>query len=374
MKPRLVCVAVAAFMATSSCLAANAPAPPNSSPPVSSAPQPLYKSIWQVDDKGAIIHLQSGLSCDPENNTFRRTDVRAYKPTGLDVSCNYIDAWKTLITLYLTRREHNSLADDFAEAEREMLRVSPDASPLPSSGETGGLRSALYRRSGGSIKEGIFIGDISGWTLEYRATWTNDEDATVFAEVAALTTRARESAGGHLERCAKSSVPARDGVAVASDKSAMNVAFTASAMVEALPDSGKFTPDPAIRPVEWCVETSITDADQTMLLWHGLNEMGTTVEADRATLMTTENPLVLESYADPEFNKIETELKRTDTPIYTVTRANGDDVDVVDYFSRRPDGVTLAHLASDLLSHKVHVTARYNAKTKSIIFATPESH
>src|SRR6476620_3822910 len=99
-------------------LADKPPAEPDAPGARAHASQPLYKSIWRRDDKGDIVHLQSGLACDARVGDFARVDIRAYKSSGLDVSCNYLDAQKNFITMYLTRRAGQTLADDMAEAKR----------------------------------------------------------------------------------------------------------------------------------------------------------------------------------------------------------------------------------------------------------------
>jgi hypothetical protein len=144
-------------------------------------------------------------------------------------------------------------------------------------------------------------------------------------------------------------------------------------MVQALPGgSVKFAPDPATATVEWCVEGPPLDsAEEAVLLWHGLNASGGITDADRISLITTGDPLIFDSRADSELNKIASELKRTDLPIYAITTTKGDDVDVLAFYAHRPDGPTLAHLISDVVHGRARVPARYNPKTKKITIATP---
>jgi hypothetical protein len=361
--------------------AAWADTPPSGSTqaPTNPQKQPIYRSIWNLGDNGAITHLQSGLVCDAEIDQLQRLSVLAFKPNGLDVGCDYATVGKdATVTEYITRRGAETLTDDLAEARSELLHrldglkllrdsQSKDFAP----GST--WLKEIYSRSDGKFLEGIWLSDIGGWTLEYRVTYRPDHEAVAFSELAALWARAEATAGAHLVRCAQSASPIRDGVAVENDTGVMAVAFTASAMLEGMPEAAsKFGPDVAAVPVEWCVETSVGAGEESALLWHGLNASGVTADADRVSLITTGAPLILESRADSELNKIESELKRTDLPIYAVTTAIGDeDVDVLAFYARRPNGPTLARLMSDFIHRKAKVPARYNRRTKKITIATP---
>jgi len=337
--------------------------------------QPVYKSIWRQDDKGDIVHLQSGLACDAGIGTFRRTEVHAYSPTGLDVSCNYLDAQHSGITLYLTRRAAQSLDDDFKEAEREMIGMYPDASPIAApvaAAAADFTRIAFYSRQGGQIREGIWIGDVQGWTLEYRGTWQPGDEAATLAEIAALTARASASAGTELGLCAKLPSPVRDGVAV-TDKSEISSALVSATLLAAAVDLPDAVPDKSAA-ITWCAESPVGDGDDAVLLWHGVHADGSDALIDRVTPYTLEEPQPVTSSVDSSLNDILSEMSKAPKakPRWTIAFANDEGNWTMAFYDGRPPASALAKVVLDLRDHKAHPLGGYNAKGKNITISLPE--
>lgn len=364
----------AAFVALAGAARADTPPAATANPAPGSG---IPHSVWQLDDLGNATHLQSQWQCPARFGDYKRHDLRTYDAYGLDVSCDYAGEDGD-ITLYLTKRSGGDLNADFEGAKKAILQRVPDATPAAES-EPSTFASdrswveQIYAGHGGAARDGVWYAWAGDWEFEIRATYLASRTADTLAMLKQMTDAARP-ATDHLARCAKSAVTTRDGTIVSEeDKVAMVVAYTASAVAEQLPDStAQFAPDPATLPVEWCAEDGVHDAEAPVLLWHGLNGAGQAVEADRASLMTMGDPVVLESRVDPELNKIEAELKRADLPIYAVTVANGDDVDVLGFFAHRPDGAALAHLMADIVHNRMHIAGKYNLKTKQITIVTPE--
>jgi hypothetical protein len=368
---RLRVFGIVAVATITPCFAANAPQPQSAGPsPESSGltPQPLFKSIWREDEKNAIVHLQSGLSCDAHVGTFRRQDVHVYKPTGLDISCNYMDAQRSLITLYLTRRDGNSLADDFTEAEREMLQISPDTSPLSAPTETNGLRSALYARSGGTIREGIWVGDITGWTLEYRATWKPSDEAVTLDEISALTAMASRTAGTLLGLCAKSPVPARDGTALIDKSEIQQTLIMASLMMGGQAMLSK--KDGTTR--FWCAESVVGQDDDSYLLWHAILADGADAGADKLTGFTAAEPVPLMSEADELTNKVLAEAAKTTLPKrrWTLSRLSDTGTWLYGFYDGRPTTSDLAKMMTGIEHRTAHPLSGFDPKTKKITIVT----
>lgn len=370
-------IPVAAVAMLSLANTAWADTPPATTP----APQAvggIPHSVWQLDDLGNATHLQSQWQCPAAIGEYRRHDLRTYDTFGLDVSCDYAGGDGD-ITLYLTKRAGGDLNADFEGAKGAIRQRFPsatllaDAEQVTFSSERTWLH-AIYDDQSRAAREGLWYAWAGDWEFSARATYRASRTDNTLAMLKQMTDAARVATDG-LARCAKSAVPSRDGAPATDDvPGAMFLAYAASAMAQTLPDvSAKFTSGSPTLPVEWCAEDGIRGAEAPVLLWHGLNSSGQTEEADRASLMTMGDPIVLESRADPDLNTIEAELKRHDLPIYVVTTTDGDDVEVLGFFSRRPDGPTLARLMSDLVQHHAHIAGSYNVKTKKITVAMPEN-
>jgi len=378
MKGELGWIALSAIAMAGPCLAANAPAPQNVPAANSSAPepQPLYKSIWRVDTNGTITHLQSGLACAPDVGAFRRQNVTAYQPSGLDVSCNYMDRQKSLITVYLTRRGNDSLADDFTEAEREMLQAYPDASPLPKPVQQDNMQNARYTREGGQIREGIWIGDLTGWTLEFRATWIPDDEAAALSEIVALAAQAQASAGALLGVCAKRPVPVRDGVLV-TDKDDIEATLMSQTIVEAAAESAAADKTGAVETqTTWCAENVIGEGDDAMLLWRGVNADGSDAEIDRITPFTLEEPDVVTSSVGSALEKILGELNggKPRKKRWAVTFANDEGNWTLAFYDGRPDSAALLKIGTDIRYQRAKPLGGYSVKDKQITITVPDKN
>lgn len=366
------------------CSSSSAATPPAQVPveaePAQHKAQPVYKSIWRTDDKGGIVHLQSGLACDAQVGDFRRTGVTAFNATGLDISCNYMDAQKTLITIYLTRRANDSLADDFAEAERELIGAYPDASNISAPQSTAvpagpAMQSAFYARQGGQIREGIWIGDLSGWTLEYRATWAQSEEAQTLSEIALLTQKAVQSASPQTGICAKAVPPVRDG-AIITDKDEISQYLMMQSLLgaaEAVTDQ-KTAPG---KPVTWCAEGAAGPADAHLLLWHAVYGDGSDASADKITPATEEEPMQLMSAPDMLANLADGsgDKKKADArPRWTVSVSQGQKVWIFAIYDGRPGVEALAQFATDIAADKAKPLGGYSVNGKNITIEIPEGH
>lgn len=352
--------------------------PPSSPVPAGAAPnapeaQPVYKSIWREDDQGNIVHLQSGLACDARVGALGRMNVHVYKPSGLDVSCNYIDAARNFITIYLTRREGQSLKDDLAEAQRELVGMHPDVTErAPAAASAGGLafETAFYSRDGGQTMEGIWVGDVAGWTLEYRATWLPAQENAMLDGIAALTKRAQESAGAQLGVCAKLPMPARQGTLVTSKDE-----IDSALMMQTLMGAVAVTTDkPAAveRPLTWCAENPVGPKDAYLLLWHGVFADGTDALADRVTPATLEVPMALTSQPDSLANLVEGGNSKPER--WSVSVQDGTQVWIYALYDGRPGAEALAELAAGIGDNKVQPIGGYKVDGKNITITMPGSH
>jgi len=345
------------------------------SSPVANTAQQIPHSIWRLDDKNDATHLQTGLVCPAISGNFKRTAMRFYKASGLDVSCNYLDSEKTLVTIYLTRRGTQSVADDFENAKRELTQVTPTAQPLPDTDQKAFVSdmkwsTLLYSEQDGRIHSGIWITDLHGWTFEYRATYAVANEATALSEMAALTDSAEKTAGTVLATCEKSSVPERSGVLVA-DKDAMQQALVLASVLGAVTPDKDGHAQPAPRVVIWCPETEITSSGDRMLLWHAAFEDGSDAAADRITPEILEDPPTLEAAPDPFGSIVQNEIKGGKANNWTAKIYNGNKTWLFGLFSGRPTGEALGALMFDITHGKAKPIGGYSASGKNISIQLP---
>lgn len=337
-------------------------------------------SVWKTQAGGTALHLQSSWDCPASFGAYTRDRLNVFDTYGLDVDCNYVDGRGSEITLYLTKHADDDSNADLEIGKNALLKHMPDAVAL-AAGDQATFPSAmefahiLYAVSGGRMHSGIWFGHTGDWIFEIRATYAADKQAAVFDALGRMTAHLTDGAGAHLMRCAKSSVPLRDGNAVkaaGTELNAMVLAYLVGAATEGDPDVKDRKPlDPKTLPVEWCAEEGVANASAPVLMWHGLNSDGAAVEADRASLMTVGEPLVLEVRLNAELNIIESELKSTELPIYDAAMTNGDERVLYQFFSRRPQGTALAQILADIAGHKGRIYGKINIKTRQISISMP---
>lgn len=344
--------------------------------PKAPEPQPLYKSIWRQDEQGNIVHLQSGLACDMRAGALARLSVNVYRASGLDVSCNYIDAARNFVTLYLTRREGQSLADDMSEAQRELVAMHPDvtghapvgAIPLAT---TPAFQTAFYSRDGGQTMEGIWIGDLNGWTLEYRVTWLPANETMMLAGLAALTARAQASAGAQLGLCAKQAAPKRDGTPVTS-KDEIEAALMMQTILSAGAAAATDSPSAIEKPMTWCAENPVGPKEAGFLLWHAVFADGSDAKADRVTPASVEEPMQLMSDTNALAAIVDGENGKPER--WTLSVQDGKQVWIYALYDGRPSADALAQWAADIASDKVKPVGGYKVDGKNITINMPGQH
>lgn len=341
------------------------------------APPPL--SVWQTAPDRTAQNPQSGWNCPAEVGGFQRTRFTAYNTSGTDVSCNYVDANHVVVTIYLTRRDGGrSLAEDFAEAKRELLQYAPDAVPLPAAEQKTiagdlGWTSLIYSEKDGTNRSGIWMADVSGWTLEFRTDYEPADEQQAFDEMALLTKDAVDTAGAHLSRCAKSEIPARDGIAVTDKDAIMQdvIVFAASLQVDA--GAGKDSLPSEQPPAEWCAEDLVADLQVPVLMWHGLDAKSAAASWDRATLMTIgEPPAVLSrpSLVIALVRKSESQGKDA-ALAYALTLDDGEETLILGFFTGRPSASALGKPLEDAAQHHLQPLAGVDRKGGKITIYMP---
>ena len=358
------------FVASSA--AADAP----NAPVRQAAPPP---SVWQSPMWGDMEHLQSGLLCPSHFGDYHRDSAMVFDAFGLDVGCDYRTR-NSAITLYLTRRSGSGLDAALAEAESEVMKFGAAKHPQ-ALGRTrltaAGLdwTTTLYAEDGG-LRSSIWLADLNGWTLEYRATYAIAQAARVRADLEQMTANVESSAGAHLALCARSAVPARDGLIVTDAAEISSAALTTSldgggAMAAA--HDGKARREPA--PV-WCADQPVARDGFHLLFWRAVDAAtGADAHADRITIIdNTARPApVLQVAADSLGDLANNARGRGDgkPQRWAATITTPEHVLILGYFHGRPSAVTVASLYSDILTGKAKAVGSYSASGKDIVINVP---
>jgi hypothetical protein len=358
-------IVIACLLAAGAALAdaTQAPAPPGQPPP-----PPL--SVFQPSDAaGSWRHLQSGLICPARMGAYLRTRVVVFDQYGLDVGCNY-KAGASDITVYLTRRA-GALGDVMADAKRGLLQVGASRHPALVSDTreaAAGLTwlTAIYAEDG-DLHSGIWIADLSGWTLEYRATYAATSEADVFADIDRFTAEVQASAAPRLALCARSAPPPR-GAAMITDRkdleqsSMMTSILGGAALAAAHQGKGK-----AGLEFTWCPEAPIAKGDVRFLFWRAVNPDGADARFDRLTAMTQGEPPTLALDPDEMAGLVAANSGHGAKTIrWTAAVRTGDHVSIFAYFDGRPDADAAADLLADILAGKVKPVGGYGANGKNI--------
>lgn len=365
-------LAVIALLFAASAALADTP-PPSGPVSAPSGPPAQPLSVWRPLGHGDMEHVQSGLVCPGTTGGYRQSGLIMYDQLGLDVSCNY-GAQPHDITVYMTRRDTGEIDPLFAAAQRDLLSVGAERHPrliARSRPDIGGWTwiTALYGEDG-DIHSAIWMADLHGWTLEYRATYPAALETQVSADLAAITTWVQSSAGARLDRCAKSTPPTRDGVRVADKKTLDNNAMMTAvlgAAGQAMAQDGKGTPAGA---TTFCLEKTILDQPHRMQFWRGVADDGSAAPADQISGLTTGPPPILRIESDALASLVE----KSSTAQWTATMNEGGQTSVYAYFQGRPSPQTVAALFSDILADKAKPLIGYSAHGKTINISMPGKH
>jgi hypothetical protein len=359
--------ALAALAMAGRCWADVAPAKnPRSDPPL---------SVWRNNAAAVPEHLQSGLVCPATFRGYNRTNLHIYDGFGLDVSCNY-QADHSDITVYLTRRTDTDLQAAVDQAKREFLQVRT-AEYHPQFVSTthptdGGLAwTVLLYADDYDLHDGIWLADLGGWTLEYRATYRKDIEVQAVADIDAMTAAVLASAGPRLTACAKQPPPARIGVPITDAKAAQEAAeetATLGGIYAIAAADPKIKKEPAA-PTLWCAEATFPNDKLPVLFWRGVHPDGSDAQTDRVTLMTQGDPPEMTVAGDALAALAE--QARPGSATWAARVVTGDMTRIYAMFKGRPAPSALAAVFVDALSgHRAPLTG-YGAKGSKITIELP---
>ena len=221
-------------------------------------------------------------------------------------------------------------------------------------------------------RDGIWIADLSGWTLEFRSTYRASSEADTLADIAAMTQVVLRSAGAHLDLCAKTPPPLRNGEPIRDAKadkdSAMMGAILGGAILAAGTNGGEALP---AAPVTWCAEQPLRLGNTDALFWRGVHDDGSDAETDRVTGMTFGNPPTLAVGTDAMTNLVEGQSGGS--PKWSATMADAEHTRIYGYFTGRPPPEALSALFADIASGKANPHIGFGVKGTSISIELPSA-
>jgi hypothetical protein len=317
------------------------------------SPSDVPKSIWQREADASGTHLQSRLKCPVSAARFRLTALITTDAFGFDVWCQYDTATRDRITLYLSRRQGESLQDELEGAKSAIPMSMPGATLIAADSQESftsdpAWLSALY--DVGQSKTGIWVTDFSGWTFKFRATYAAAEQESAFQAMTELTGAAANSAGAHLAACAAAPMAERTGNAVASDD-------RAAAPMAIVGIAGHFAKSDKARPEPvWCIERAYENLSAPILGWRNIGERELSTAVQRFTLMTIQAPpvfdLVASRFASAGLNKMRNETSNRWLAHVLVGDVSGNPAAFA-FFDDEPNPELIAPIVEQIVSGKM---------------------
>lgn len=316
------------------------------------------KSIWRQESSGDGVHAQSTLVCPAKVAGFDRSLLAPFDNFGFDVGCNF-DRAGARVTLYLTRRTNRTLQDDLTAAQSAMKQNMTDVQPITGATAMPGTLGALYARTDGT-RTGVWVADVFGWTLKFRATFAVDRESDVLSAMSGLTARANDTAGKHLGACAAAPPVTRSGATITDKEQNDSLAMMAG-ILSATADAGEKSAGAATQ--QWCAEEAAGDQEIPLLFWRNIKAAADGGPADRISLMTVGEPPMLISSGNPLLSEIE---KDSGGPIYELDAYQGTTAFVFAFFKGRPAAATLSPIAKDIFLGKRNPLVSYDTKSNTI--------
>ena len=192
-------------------------------------------------------------------------NVMTFDGVGFDVGCNYGGAAGGAVTICLTRRGQQILADEMDRADSELQYTYSDSEKLetpemPALFAYTPFMSSDYLLTGINAHSGIWLTDYSGWTLKFRATYLAGDWQPAYDAMTELLASA-EPARTHLSNCAQDPEPVRDGRRI-EEQPATN---TATMIVMALKEmEGAASLDEL--PI-WCAYNAFATDTENFVVW-----------------------------------------------------------------------------------------------------------
>jgi hypothetical protein len=329
-------------------------------------PVPVSKSIWRVGADGAAAHVQSTLNCPAQIGEFRGGKATVHDAFGLDVSCTFDLPNAARITISLTKRNGQSLQDDFNAARAAIAAHQPDRDMIEGPAELiAGSRPALstaYAIDENDATTALWLTNLSGWTLKFRAFYLDHARTETMEALAGLSRQVQSTAGVHLAGCAAAPPVVRRGVQITDQEFARHLSLIAGMSEQA----GTESVAPLPRNERWCVEDKIDAREAPMLYWRNVATGGSDGPVDRLTLMTEEEPPTWLLSANAAANLLVDAKDAPGALIHQLTEPRGGKIFMFAHYRGRPPLAQLAPLVRRIIAGQAKPIARYDPKTNTV--------
>ncbi len=329
---------------------------------------------WRTVGGDGRSHAWSGLLCPMRLRQFVRTTIKTFDRFGLDVGCDY-NAPTSDITLYLTRRGAAPLSAAMVEAKRELETARPAEhaqlnSGNPSAGGNLSWQVALYDSDPG-VRDGIWIADLHGWTLELRATYHKEDERTALADLAAFTDLAETSAGARLSLCARALPPRRAGAPITNAHEVSEAAMMTSILEGAAQATLKQGRNSLPHPLIWCAEKPVDQNGLQMLFSRAIEPDGADANSDQVSLMTGDSTETL--VVAPDGGGIGALLSSANGKAekWSATIESKEQTLIFAYFDGRPSSDAVTDLFARILKGEAKPIGGFSAKGKDITVILP---
>ncbi|MDZ4867730.1 MAG: hypothetical protein SGI91_10435 [Alphaproteobacteria bacterium] len=329
-------------------------------------PVPTSKSIWHVNAAGDAVHAQSTLVCPARAGQFKGGHATVHDGFGLDVSCSFDLPHAARITIFLTKRTGQSLQDDFNATRAAIAahRPNQDLSEIQTDDLVGppNFLSTSYALDDGNAAMGVWMADLSGWTLKYRAFYVESAHVATIEALVKLVNQMRTTAAVHLAACAAAPPVVRSGTQITDRELTRRLSLIAGMSEQAGDES--ITPLP--KNERWCVESKIEAREAPMLYWRNVANNGADGPVDRLTLMTEEEPPTWLISANATASMLVDARDGPGALIHQLTEPRDGKVFMFTYYRGRPSLTTLAPLVRSIIAGQVRPIAKYDPATNTV--------
>ena len=324
------------------------------------------KSIWQREKDASGTHLQTGLKCPVSAGAFKLTGLLATDAFGFDVWCQYDTTTRERITVFLTRRQGESLEDHFEGAKTAITTTVASASlvgggePISFTTDPAWL-SAVYDE--GRLRSGVWVTDFSGWTFKFRATYPPAQQQAALDAMSEIAATASMSAGTHLAACAAAPMPERGGQRVTRTTDTGTLLGTLGTGWIL----GQSLKQDTSQPV-WCMEKAFDNLAAPIQGWRNIAERSDGTPVQRFTLMTVGPPPTFDLAANPfvssGLNKARNETDKFRAHVLAVVGGNPA---AFAFFDGEPDMDAVAGIVDSILASKEQPVVYINRQGTVVI-------
>lgn len=329
-------------------------------------------SVWQLKKEGGYEHLLTGLRCPATLGVYHRRTVAVFDKFGLDVGCDYSGA-SAGVSYYLTHRNGSGLEEAMVEAKHELengnaARHTKLVSETKSRAGDVDWIIATYDGDGG-MRDVIWLGDLSGWTLEYRATYHIPDEARVSADIRTFAADVHASVGARLQTCAKATSAARDGKPITDQNAVQSASMMTSILGGAMQSVVAEGKAEEVQSPTACVERAGSYAGYPFVFSRSIGSDGSDMLSDVVTVVAAGTPINVD-FAGGGLAGLVAD-KPGQPQQWTATYDHDGQTLIFGYFSGRPTIDQMGDLVARMLSGDAKPVGGYSAKGKDISIMMP---